>query len=112
MNYIRSATLLLLFIIVNTVPAAAQDNDMLPDIDPQDIEIRSEFQARFQGLRRQQILGFEPTATVDEADLYRIPYMEDLEDTAEDLTISNMLLPPSPILRAMRYSREIDAFAQ
>ena len=35
-------------------------NTLLPEINPQDIEIRSEFRAKFSGLRRQPILGFDP----------------------------------------------------
>src|SRR5699024_801880 len=38
--------------------------------------------------------------------------MEDHEDKAEDLTISNMFLPPSATVREMRYSRKINAFAR
>ena len=43
-------------------------NTLLPEINPQDIEIRSEFKANFPGLRRQPILGFNPTPRVFQID--------------------------------------------
>ena len=39
------------------------DNSLLPEIDPQDIEIRSQFKARFPGLRREMLWHpVKPTA--------------------------------------------------
>ncbi len=74
--------LVVIFLAVN--PVAAQDqqereSSLLPEIDPQDIEIRSQFKARFPGLRRQPILGFDPTPRVYQIDSDRTPFMETQE---------------------------------
>ena len=47
---------------------------LLPDIDPQDIEIRGEFSARFPGIMRQPILGFSPRPRVFQIDPNRMPF--------------------------------------
>src|SRR5690625_7731725 len=41
-----------------TQTQADVERSLLPDMDPQDIEIWSQFQARFPGLSSQAILGF------------------------------------------------------
>ena len=62
----RSIVATFLFFLISGVDAFAQtgstQNSLLPEIDPQDIEIRSEFRARFPGIRRQPILGFNPSS--------------------------------------------------
>jgi len=46
----------------NTKPVPTQN--LLPDINPQDIEIRGVFKASFPGIRRQPYLGFNPKPRV------------------------------------------------
>ncbi len=78
----------------------AQDSDdqedLLPEIDPQDIEIRADFQAQFEGLTRQPILGFKPDPRVFQIDPDRMPFIEDEEDVVATVSLSDLEEPLSP----------------
>jgi len=69
---------------------------LLPDIDPQDIEIRSQYRARFPGLRRQPILGFTPGSRVFQVDPNRMPFFEDREEIAAQLPVGELTRPAAP----------------
>lgn len=71
-------------------------NNLLPEIDPQDIEIRSEFRARFPGLRRQPILGFNPRPRVFQIDPNRIPFMETRDQVVANVPVSQLSRPIPP----------------
>lgn len=108
-----------LFFVVGIVnPVTAQqdqeeaENSMLPEIDPQDIEIRSQFRARFPGLRRQPILGFEPTPRVYQIDRNRTPFMESREQVVADLPVSDLSRPDPPAYTPLHYSSDINAFGR
>ncbi|MDZ7716573.1 MAG: hypothetical protein U5J95_10205 [Balneolaceae bacterium] len=88
------------------------DNSLLPEIDPQDIEIRSQFKARFPGLRRQPILGFDPTPRVYQIDPNRMPFMETQEQVVASLPVSELSRPDPPAYNALRYSEDIQAVAR
>lgn len=60
---------------------------LLPEINPQDIEIRGVFKASFPGIRRQPILGFNPKPRVYRVDPNRLPFMEDDRAAAVQLPI-------------------------
>lgn len=89
-----------------------EENSLLPEIDPQDIEIRSEFQARFPGLNRQPILGFDPTPRVYQIDPGRRPFMETQEQVVANLPISQLSRPDPPPNRPLRYSSDIKAYSR
>ena len=117
MNRILPLFVVSLFIAVAVFPLQAQDrkdkdDSMLPEIDPQDIEIRSQFKARFPGLRRQPILGFEPASRIYKVDPNRLPYMENRDDAVANLPISQMSRPTPPGFASMQYSPDINAFAR
>ncbi len=116
MNRILTVVLFFLVSVIAANPLFAQDREsddsMLPEIDPQDIEIRSQFQARFPGLRRQPILGFEPTSRVYEVDPDRMPYIESDEDRVANLPISELSRPDAPPYTPLHYSPDINAFAR
>lgn len=78
-----------------------QDEDLLPDIDPQEIEIRGEYQPSFAGLRRQPILGFDPEPRVYQIDSNREPFMESGEDIMADLPVSELDRPSPPSIKLM-----------
>ncbi len=80
------------------------DGSLLPDIDPQDIEIRSQYRARFPGLRRQPILGFTPGSRVFQVDPDRSPFLEDYEEIAAQLPVSEISRPEAPEYRAFPYA--------
>lgn len=107
-----------LFITVGIAsPSMAQDqqeteNSMLPEIDPQDIEIRSQFQARFPGLRRQPILGFDPKPRVYQIDPDRTPFMETDDQVIADLPVSELTRPDPPPYTPLPYASDINAFGR
>ena len=76
---------------------ANDQNSLLPEIDPQDIEIRSEFRARFPGLRRQPILGFNPRPRVFQIDPNRLPFMETADQVVANLPVSQLSRPVPPV---------------
>lgn len=75
---------------------ATAQSSLLPEIDPQDIEIRSEFRARFPGIRRQPILGFNPKPRIFRIDPNRIPFMENIEDAVASLDNVKVDRPDAP----------------
>lgn len=77
---------------------AAQDagGTLLPDIDPQDIEIRGDFTTRFTGITRQPILGFSPTPRVFRIDPNRMPFLENQAQVVASLPISDIDRPVGP----------------
>lgn len=80
-------------IFVTTLTSSGQDTQkrttqsLLPDINPQDIEIRGVFKASFPGIRRQPILGFNPKPRVYRIDPNRLPFMEDDRAAAVQLPV-------------------------
>jgi len=99
----RSTPLLsLLFVLCLSAVASAQntqgggDGSLLPEINPQDIEIRSEFRARFPGLRRQSILGFNPEPRVYQIDANRMPFIESRDEAVADVSITELDRPAPP----------------
>lgn len=69
---------------------------LLPDINPQDIEIKGDFKATFPGLRRQPILGFNPNPPVFQVNGKQIPYMESPDQAVANLPISKLEQPIAP----------------
>lgn len=93
---------------------AQQDQDaaLLPDIDPQDIEIRGEFRARFPGLTRQPILGFDPSLRIYQVDPNREPFMESGDEVVANLPVSNLSRPEPPQYTGLTYNENINAVAR
>lgn len=95
-------TSLFLFTLLIGVELPAQttggnpQNTLLPEINPQDIEIRSEFRARFPGLRRQPILGFNPKPRVFRIDPNRMPFMESRDEAVANIAITQLDRPEPP----------------
>lgn len=100
MKFLKSGFTLLLFTLLFSVSGQAQSgntqNSLLPEINPQDIEIRSEFRARFPGLRRQPILGFNPKPRVFQIDPNRVPFMESRDDAVAGISVSQLSRPEPP----------------
>ncbi|MDX1617789.1 MAG: hypothetical protein R3224_03320 [Balneolaceae bacterium] len=87
-------------------------NTLLPEIDPQDIEIRSEFTARFPGIRRQPILGFNPNPRVYQIDPGREPFMETQEQVVANLPITDLSRPAAPEYVPLPYEPPISAYGR
>lgn len=109
--------LLTIGIVFLTTPAVfaqeggTQDN-LLPEIDPQDIEIRSEFTARFPGLRRQPILGFNPEPRIYQVDPNRMPFMETDEEVVANLQITDLSRPAAPGYQNLNYPADARLFGR
>ncbi|MEX0723044.1 MAG: hypothetical protein WD053_04170 [Gracilimonas sp.] len=105
-----------LFIILIPALSFAQDgqggtdNSLLPEINPQDIEIRSEFKARFPGLRRQPILGFNPNPRVFQVDPNRMPFMETREEAVADISITQLGRPGPPFRSKLDIPNRINTY--
>lgn len=106
--------LLLAFPAVSTAQQEQVEPDqaLLPDIDPQDIEIRSQFQARFPGLRRQPILGFNPRSRVFQLDPDRTPFIEDEALAVGSLPIGALDRPEPPVYEKLGYASPQNGFAR
>jgi len=108
-----SAVTILSFNTVSAQEGQTQpDRTLLPEIDPQDIEIRSQFQARFPGLRRQPILGFNPEPRVFQVDPNRRPFIESDEAVAASIPVGQLERPEPPEYRALTYSDPRNGFAR
>ncbi|MEL7833300.1 hypothetical protein [Fodinibius sp. Rm-B-1B1-1] len=117
MKRIVFALFTILFVAVVASPLMAQqeqdtESSMLPEIDPQDIEIRSQFQARFPGLTRQPILGFDPNPRVYQIDPNRTPFMETQEQVLANLPVSQLSRPEPPEHMAFDYADPKNLFAR
>ena len=86
------------------------EQSLLPEIDPQDIEIRSQFQARFPGLRRQPILGFNPRPRVFQTDPNRLPFIESYDAVAANLPVGTLDRPEAPEFNPLGYATPRYAF--
>ena len=84
----------------------SEEAGLLPDIDPQDIEIRGEFNARFPGLSRQPILGFNPKPPVYKIDPNRMPFMESPEEIVANIPVSVLSRPTPPSIKLMTFPRQ------
>jgi len=89
-----------------------EQRSLLPEIDPQDIEIRSQFQARFPGLRRQPILGFNPRPRVYQIDPNRRPFIEDEETVMANLPVAVLERPEAPVFNPLGYAEPQNGFAR
>ncbi|WP_138431201.1 hypothetical protein [Fodinibius saliphilus] len=114
-SFVSVFVLLLTLIAATAVEAQdqqAEEGSLLPEIDPQDIEIRSQFKARFPGLRRQPILGFDPTPRVYQVDPNRTPFMESAEQVVADMPVSSLSRPEAPGYVPLHYSSDINLFTR
>ncbi len=102
--------------LVIAAPAMAQQDgepaSLLPDIDPQDIEIRGDFQVRFPGLSRQPILGFSPRTPVYRVDPDRMPYMESDEEIVAAIPISDLEPALKPEQQFIAFADQRQVFAR
>lgn len=92
--------------------ASQAQQNLLPEIDPQDIEIRSQFQARFPGLRRQPILGFNPKPRVFQIDPNRTPFIESEEAIAASVPVGQLNRPDAPTYTPLSYVDPATGFAR
>ena len=99
MKFFRVSLLLLLFPLhlVGQTSTETQGSTLLPDINPQDIEIKGDYRIRFPGLQRQPILGFDPRQRVFQLDPLRMPFLETSDEIVATIPISPLEIPKSPV---------------
>ncbi|MDX1428952.1 MAG: hypothetical protein R3282_01640, partial [Rhodothermales bacterium] len=80
-----------------TVAAAqiTEEQPVLPDLAPREVEIRGQLQIAFPSLQRQPLVGFNPPPRVPEIPLTRRPFLEDYADAGANFLRAN-LNPPEP----------------
>ena len=106
------STILILLSLGGWVSAQSgyAQNSLLPEIDPQDIEIRSEFRARFPGIRRQPILGFNPMPRVFRIDPNRTPFMESDKDAVASIALTQLDRPDPPQKKILKEPSRANAY--
>jgi len=118
MNLTFTPVLLLILLLMAVNPAFAQEageqqeaqQSLLPEIDPQDIEIRSQFNARFPGLRRQPILGMNPRPRVYQIDPDRMPFIESYDQVMASLPVGMLSRPEAPEIKLLPYATSNHGF--
>ncbi len=101
-----------LFSVLIAQQQSQQAGSLLPDINPQDIEIRGDFQARFVGLSRQPILGFDPRPRVFQIDPNRMPFIESADEVLATVSITDLERPISPDYDPIHIPRQNHTFAR
>ncbi|MEX0680578.1 MAG: hypothetical protein WD097_04280 [Balneolales bacterium] len=94
---------------------AQQQNDrtsLLPDIDPQDIEIRGDFEASFPGLSRQPVLGFDPRPGIFRVDPDRMPFLESDDEIVAAIPISDLEPALKPEQRFIQFANRRVVFSR
>lgn len=91
------ALLVLLFACIFVIPTArAQDDPVLPDLTPTEVEIRGELTIRFPSLRRQPLVGFNPPPRIPDIPADRAPFAEPYKQDRADLPPSPLRTPSAP----------------
>jgi hypothetical protein len=86
-----------LFAALLVVPTArAQDEPVLPDLTPREVEIRGELTIRFPSLRRQPLVGFNPPPRIPDIAADRRPFAEPYKQERADLPLSPLRTPTAP----------------
>lgn len=105
-------TLSLLLMSSSLSYAQTQTGTLLPEIDPQDIEIRGDFRVRFANLIRQPILGFTNNQRLYALDPNRLPFMESEEQIRANMPIDDLDRPVAPTRRRIIYPQRTSLYAK
>jgi hypothetical protein len=92
--------------------AQTQTGTLLPEIDPQDIEIRGDFRIRFASLIRQPILGFTNNHRLYALDPNRLPFMETEEQIRASMPIDDLERPVAPTRRRIVYPQKSSLYGK
>lgn len=106
-NRIVKAIIITGFLLIPVLGFAQESkkssNSLLPEINPQDIEIKGDFKATFPGLHRQPILGFNPTSPIYQLNKNHVPYMEKPNKAGANIPISKLESPLAPKRQFFNY---------
>lgn len=106
--------LLFVALAAGLVPSVrAQDDPVLPDLAPREIEITGELAIRFPSLRRQPLLGFNPPPRIPDVPQGRRPYAEEYLQRRADLPATPLRSPISPAVSpyasGLRFDGSVEA---
>ncbi len=96
MSIIRTLPALFLASLLVVPAARAQDDPVLPDLVPREVEIRGELTIRFPSLRRQPLVGFNPPPRIPDVAAGRTPFAEPYKQERADLPPSPLRSPAAP----------------
>lgn len=106
---------LLLLLSWTSTSVLAQDNPerdpQLPEIAPQEIEIRGQFEVGFPSLQRQPLRGFAAPATVPVLPPDRLPFTEPYKQERSELP-EQLPEPPQPGTRLARTAEPADGYVE
>jgi len=103
----------LLSLMASTASVAqTQTGTLLPEIDPQDIEIRGDFRVKFASLIRQPILGFTNNQRLYALDPNRLPFMETEEQIRASMPIDDLERPVAPTRRRIVYPQKSSLYGK
>ena len=105
-------TLLLSLVGGASLHAQTQTGTLLPEIDPQDIEIRGDFRVRFANLIRQPILGFTNNQRLYALDPNRLPFMESEQQIRASMPIDDLERPVAPTRRRIIHPQRTSLYAK
>lgn len=98
-----------------STPVLAQDDPdrdpQLPEIAPQEIEIRGQFEVGFPSLQRQPLRGFAAPATVPVLPPDRLPFTEPYKQERSELP-EQLPEPPQPGTRLARTAAPADGYVE
>lgn len=80
-----------------TLAQDTQEQPLLPDLAPREVEIRGELEVRFPLLERQPLVGFNPPPQIPVLPAGRRPLVEDYKQDRADLPQSAIDRPDAPV---------------
>ncbi len=86
----------ILLLVGFCLPFVGSAQTVLPDLAPQEVEIRGELTISFPSLRRQALIGFNPPPRVPDIDVRRMPYVEAYKQQGAVLPQNPLGLPVAP----------------
>jgi hypothetical protein len=86
--------------------------ELLPSINPEDIQIMGNYKTQFSGLRRQPILGFRPTQQIIPIDSNRTPFMGTNNQQRTNIPLTELEAPAPPPFIALNHGKHTTTFAR
>lgn len=104
-------------LLAAAAPVAAQDGGrgeepVLPDLAPQEVEIRGQLEISFPSLQRQPLVGFNPPPPVPDIPAGRRPFVETYKQASADLPASPLGRPDPPAISALAGRQPIGGLVQ
>lgn len=102
------APLIIFLLLAFSHVTLAQDNPVLPDLAPREVEITGELTISFPSLRRQPLVGFNPPPRIPDVPDARTPFAEEYLQRRADLPLSPLRAPAGPAVSAYAQGPRFD----